>query len=280
MFQLPDTTIVSGDGYTVVGGMQYPLQRMSPAELTAIGVSRYDPPPPTYFDPTFYLSVGVPRAMADIRAALKGKVAAQRWGFTQLGTVTPPSIQGALVGLPWKGHITQTNDTSQTVYTGMVVQVQAGLRVENSIYKFVDGPFPLLNSDVILLAATVASFIQSLFTREAAISAQIDALPDAASAVAFTWSWTPPPTPASIPANLLSASAFRALFTDAELMSVMQVAKDNSAIAKFLSDVTASNTVDLTSNLIVNGMQLVTNVYPVVVSLARSTQILSGQPHL
>ena len=78
MFKLPDGKIVSGEGYTFIGDVQYPLRRMTPAERAAIGVEDYSPPVPPNVDPRFYYvsQIGdpVPRSMQEIRRWMKKQV--------------------------------------------------------------------------------------------------------------------------------------------------------------------------------------------------------------
>ena len=159
------------------------LASATDADLAAQEITKTivaDPPPPPVFDPMFYFidlnGAVAQRPLNQIKLSLKDKVAAERWSLEQ-GTVE------------WSGHLAQCDRESRANYVGMVVAVQAGLRAENGIYKFVDGPFPVKNVDVIGLAMAVATRVQDLYTREATIIAQIDALADVAAAQAFMWSW-------------------------------------------------------------------------------------------
>lgn len=74
MFKLPDNSIVNGEGYTTIGEYAHPLSRMSPTELSAIGVSVYEPEPEPYFNPYFYSSYGISRSMKQIKDFLKDRV--------------------------------------------------------------------------------------------------------------------------------------------------------------------------------------------------------------
>ena len=86
-----------------------------------------------------------------------------------------------------------------------------------------------------------------------------------------------PPVPQA-PSTLYSASAFRSLFTPAELAALTTKAQTNSSVDAFLSSINAAGSVDLTSAFIIDGIRMLTNLNPVIISMGRAAQILSGQP--
>ncbi len=133
----------------------------TPAQLALMGI-------------TVVPDIAPVKTLDEIKTDLRNAVAAERFAREQYG-------------VKWRGLIAQTDRESRANYVGMVVAVQAGLRVENSVYKFVQGAVPVANADVIDLARTVADYVQFLYTREDQINKQIDALADVPAAMAFTW---------------------------------------------------------------------------------------------
>lgn len=182
-YKLPDNRVIEQTAGFEFDGLYYsPNPRRTGAELEAIGaVEVPEPPPPPQVDPRFYYvsQIGdpVPRPIEEVRKALKTQVAAERWQLEQ-------------AGVEWNGHKVQTDRESRANYVGLVQAVGLNLRVENGIYKFIDGPAPLANADVVPLALAVAAYVQGLFNREAEIATQIDALENVAAAEVFTWSFS------------------------------------------------------------------------------------------
>lgn len=174
-YKLPDGQIVClHDGFEYSGLYYSRNPRRTEDELLVLGAQK------VVINRRFYYvsQIGdpVPRPIEEIRAALKAQVAAERWQLEQ-------------AGVEWNGHKAQTDRESRANYVGLCVAVQLGVRTDNGIYKFIDGPASLANADVVPLALAVASYIQTLFDREASICAQIDAIEDVAAAEAFTWSF-------------------------------------------------------------------------------------------
>lgn len=192
-YQLKDGTTIAGDGFTTIGKVQHPLWRMSDRELSVIGVKRALPPQsvqaPT-FDPTFYTWPGsgdpVPRAIEDIRAALKNKVANDRWLTEQAGVT---------VG----GVFFATDQKTRSVLTAAFAFAKADPGFSIPTFRVpehvIDGVpvaadyISLTNGEVQAVALAVAAHVQSLYDTNKAIDAQIDALQTVQEAEAFSWSF-------------------------------------------------------------------------------------------
>lgn len=178
-YKLPDNSVVSGTTWTLLGGTRVLLSRLSQAELNALGVTRISSTVPVY-DPIFYALLGgtvTPRALADVKEALKAKVAAQRWEREMSGVV--------INGLP-----VATDDRTRGVLVGAYARAVKDSNYAVSNFKSGEVYVSLSNAEIIAIGELVADFIQSCFDQNQVIDAEIDALASFEEAQAYTWQWS------------------------------------------------------------------------------------------
>lgn len=84
-------------------------------------------------------------------------------------------------GMTWRGLHVRTDRESQGQLLAAFVAASSNLRTDGSIWKFIDGPQPLSNADLIDLAMTVFGFVQNCFEEEAITLRRITAATDLTS---------------------------------------------------------------------------------------------------
>lgn len=197
MFKLPNGTIVSGEGYTKINEIQYPLNKMSSQELADIGVEVYYPPMTSNIDQRFYYisqqGDPIPKDIEKIKNILKAEVASERWNMEMGGFI--------FNNLP-----IYTDEHTRTILNGMYYKAINDPNFYITKYKVNGTYISIPNSLIKVIGDTVTAFIQNCFDQNAAIDEQIDLITNISEAEAFTWSWTYPEGLLKIPDQFTSIS--------------------------------------------------------------------------
>lgn len=162
-YRLPNNEEVDGRRWTVIGGHQYQLSRMSDAELASINVEKFDDAPA--------------QTIENMRSDLKRRVAAERWSL-QVGGI---SVQGMQV---------RTDEYTQMMLSTAYFRAAQDPDFVVQNWRMSDGTYITLNKAVIdALYLAVEAHIEGLFDQNKIIDDQISALTSIEEAAQFTWSF-------------------------------------------------------------------------------------------